>query len=300
MYKESIIVPLYKKGSRAKAENYRPISLTDHIGKAFERVIRKRLVNYFESRGLFKDIQHGFRRKRSTLTQLLQHFDEVYNNFLDEADTDSVYLDYAKAFDKVDHGILLKKLESYGVHEKLIRWIKDFLADRKQRVVVNGVKSRAVWVRSGVIQGSVLGPILFIIFINDIADVVKGSTVRCFADDSRLIKMVNSQEDVETLQKDLDAVVAWSERNNMSLHKDKFELMTQRSRGKRSPGQNERAPIRRGHGQLRNGSRADTPRERSARPGSESSSRHDVERAHWEDCRKWKEEGGVGPQCIRD
>ena len=73
-----------------------------------------------------------------------------------------------------------------------------------------------------------LGPILFIIFINDIADVVKGSTVRCFADDSRLIKMVNSQEDVETLQKDLDAVVAWSERNNMSLHKDKFELMTHR------------------------------------------------------------------------
>ena len=228
MYKESIIVPLYKKGSRAKAENYRPISLTDHVGKAFERVIRKKLVNYFEARGLFKDIQHGFRRKRSTLTQLLHHFDEVFNNYLEGADTDSIYLDYAKAFDKVDHGILLRKLERYGVHEKLVKWIGDFLSDRKQRVVVNGVKSRAVWVRSGVIQGSVLGPILFIIFINDIADVVKGSSVRCFADDSRLIKTVKGEDDVEALQKDLDAVIAWSEKNNMSLHRDKFELMTHR------------------------------------------------------------------------
>ena len=90
-YKNSIIVPLYKKGSRAKAENYRPVSLTDHVGKAFERILRKRLVNYFESNGLFLDIQHGFRKRRSTLTQLIQHFDEVYENCLDNADTGAIH-----------------------------------------------------------------------------------------------------------------------------------------------------------------------------------------------------------------
>lgn len=126
----------------------------------------------------------------------------------------------------MDHGILLKKLRKYGVNEKLVKWIESFLSGRVQRVAVNGAKSLVALVMSGVIQGSVLGPILFIIYITDIASVVKGSSIRCFADDTRLLKSIRGEEDVKVLQNDLNAVVAWSEKNNMSLHQDKFELMT--------------------------------------------------------------------------
>ena len=223
--KESLITPLFKKGNRSAAENYRPVSLTDHAIKIFERVVRKKLVEHFEQHELFNPMQHGFLKGKSCLTQLLDHFDEVLNNWMLGKDVDSIYLDYSKAFDRVDHAILIKKLRKYKVHEGLVRWIQSFLEGRTQRVSVDGCLSGPATVRSGVPQGTVLGPILFLVYINDITSVVKGSTLRSFADDTRLLKSIGGIEDMQTLQDDLGSVAQWSARNNMKLHADKFEFL---------------------------------------------------------------------------
>ena len=225
-YKNSLICPLYKKGSHATASNYRPVSLTSHIIKIFERFIRKRLVHHLESNNLLCNQQHGFRSGHSCLTQLLHHFDDILENFLDGNDTDCIYLDYAKAFDKVDHALLIKKLSKYGIHPKIIKWIDSFLNDRTQQVVVDGQLSVAALIISGVPQGTVLGPILFLIFINDITFCVTNSVIRCFADDTRIMKAISQTQDMPLLQQDLDRVTQWSIRNNMSLHEDKFEFLS--------------------------------------------------------------------------
>ncbi len=224
-YKFSHVFPLHKKDSRALPANYRPISLTSHIIKVYERVIRKKLVSYLEMNDLICNKQHGFRSGRSCLTQLLHHFDDVIESLTNNSDFDSIYLDYAKAFDKVDHKLLIRKLRLYGIHPKLVKWIESFLCNRKQAVTVDGQLSFLALIISGVPQGTVLGPILFLIFINDIEHCISQSIIRCFADDTRVSLSITSEHDVSLLQNDLYSVILWSERNNMTLHKDKFEYM---------------------------------------------------------------------------
>ena len=141
-YKLSHVCPLHKKGGRACRQNYRPVSLTSHVIKVFERVLRKMMVDHLEKNKLLSNRQHGFRSGRSTLTQLLGYFNNIYEGLRSDKDTDSIYLDYAKAFDKVDHRLLLLKLEKYGFNHKLIAWVRSFLHKRSQVVLVNGLKSR--------------------------------------------------------------------------------------------------------------------------------------------------------------
>ena len=136
-----------------------------------------------------------------------------------------VYLDFAKAFDKVDHGILLKKLADMGVGKELLQWIRDFLTLRKQKVEVNGCFSRESEVRSGIPQGSVLGPLLFPIFIADIDKDVSSSKIASFADDTRMLKEIKSSEDCESLQQDLKNVFQWVGENNMARNNEKFEAL---------------------------------------------------------------------------
>lgn len=220
--KDQFITPIYKKGDKTDAANYRPISLTSHQIKVFERVIRDRLVCYLETHKIISDNQHGFRRGRSCLTQLLKHYDDILKNLNAGYETDVIYLDYAKAFDKVDHQLLLQKLDLYGIKGKLYNWIKSFLSNRYQTVVVDGHHSEAMPVLSGVPQGSVLGPILFIMYIDDLKNVVKSCSTGSFADDTKMQGKVDAAEDTATIQEDLDSVIAWSSKNNMSLHEDKF------------------------------------------------------------------------------
>lgn len=183
------------------------------------------MVRYIEDNVLLCHNQHGFRSGRSCLTQLLSHFDDVLLGLLQGHDTDSIYLDYAKAFDKVDHNLLLEKLKIYGFPQQLIDWISSFLKDRPQEVVVNGIKSFLVKIISGVPQGTVLGPILFILFINDMDLCVKHSKVRFFADDTRIMKEISCEDDTVYLQEDLNSILEWSLHNNMVLHEEKFDLI---------------------------------------------------------------------------
>ena len=224
-FKQQIITPVHKKSSKADAENYRPISLTSHLIKIFERLVRKHIVHHLVLNTIICKNQHGFQKGKSCLTQLLPHIDTILQNLQNNIDTDVIYLDYAKAFDKVDHEILLKKLHIYGIRGKLLKWMESYLTDRTQKVVVNGHHSNPETVISGVPQGTVLGPVLFIIYLNDLESCIKHSITSSFADDTRLKKQVNFERDSQLLQEDIGKAIQWSDENNMMLHQSKFELL---------------------------------------------------------------------------
>ena len=223
--KSSIIPPIHKGGNKSEAANYRPVALTSHIIKIYEKVIRNRLANHLDNNNSFNKNQHGFRKGRSCLTQLLAHHDNILNLLEQGYNVDVVYLDFAKAFDKVDHNILLHKLKNLGINGKTLRWIQNFLQDRVQRVVVNGMLSTPHQVISGVPQGSVLGPLLFLVLIGDIDDAVLHSLIASFADDTRATKGIKTELDAAELQNDLFRIYDWSQKNNMQFNSLKFELM---------------------------------------------------------------------------
>jgi hypothetical protein len=223
--KTAIITPQHKSGSRALPANYRPIALTSHIIKIFEKIVRNSLVSFMNTNNLFNNSQHGFRTGRSCLSQLLAHFDSILKLLADGFDVDTIYLDFSKAFDKVDHNIVLSKLKKLGVRGKLLEWIKSFLMNRTQSVIINGTQSDSSKVISGVPQGSVLGPLIFLILIGDINEEILYSILRSFADDTRISKGIKSLSDTNNLQDDLNSIYNWASKNNMSFNANKFELI---------------------------------------------------------------------------
>ena len=198
-----------KKGIEKKAENYRPISLTSVTGKAMEKIIRDKLVNHMERNNLFNKSQHGFVSGRSCTTQLLEFMEEATQALDRGEDVDVIYLDFAKAFDKVPHKRLLKKLSGYGIKGKVYNWIKEFLSNCKQRVVINGIQSEWRKVTSGIPQGSVLGPILFLIFINDMPEVLNCCT-KLFADDAKLYSPIKEENDRIRMQVGIKNAEEWA------------------------------------------------------------------------------------------
>ena len=217
------IVPIHKGKSKAEAKNYRPVALTSLLIKIFEKVIRKQLVSFMDEHNLFNQSQHGFRSGRSCLSQLLSHFDLITRLLEDGNSVDIIYLDFAKAFDKVDIGLILRKLKFIGINGRLGRWLHTFLLNRSQSVLVDGHKSASAEVKSGVPQGSVLGPLLFLILIGDIDENVSTSFISSFADDTRVGHAFSTDQDTRQLQADLQAVYRWAKENNMEFNSDKFE-----------------------------------------------------------------------------
>ena len=203
-WKEANIIPLFKKGSRNKSVNYRPVSLTSVICKLLEIIIRDHMMDLLVKHKLLNPSQHGFLKARSCLTNLLCFFEEI-TKWVDEGSpVDVIYLDFQKAFDKVPHQRL--RLKSHGMGNSIINWIEQWLTDRKQRVVVDGEVSgwKSVW--SGVPQGSVLGPILYLVYINYLEEGVTGSILK-FADDTKLFRKTKEIGDKQHLQDDIDKLV---------------------------------------------------------------------------------------------
>ena len=224
-FKNTTITPLFKKGSAGNPDNYRPIASSSHLIKIFEKVVRKYLLSYLEENNLLNPSQHGFRCNRSCLSQLLSHYETILRLIEEGLGTDVIYLDFSKAFDKVDFSILLSKLKKLGIGGCVAKWIYSFLTDRTQRVVVNGVFSHSILVLSGVIQGSVLGPLLFMIMVGDIDQDVFTSVLSSFADDTRVMHGISDVSDCSSLQSDIDAIYSWANENNMKFNDLKFEVM---------------------------------------------------------------------------
>ena len=223
-----LVSPVHKGGSRGVPANYRPVALTSHIVKLFERVVRRSIVTHLEQNNLLPDGQHGFRAKRSCLTQLLSYWDNILDQLEQGKGVDAVYTDFAKAFDKCETGVLLHRLKDCGIRGKMGHWIAAFLdpSTRMQAVGVDGRLSDLVAVTSGVPQGTVLGPCLFLIHLMEISTNLSCETmVTSFADDTRLVRGVGTEEDSVALQEDLDKVYSWAEEIGMSFNAGKFELL---------------------------------------------------------------------------
>ena len=216
-WREANISCIFKKGDKHLAENYRPVSLTSVPSKLLEHIICKHILKHLETNKILTSLNHGFRSGYSCETQLLT----TLNDFMKEYDkgnqTDVAILDFSKAFDTVPHKKLLHKLEQYGIEGCILAWLKDFLTNRKMKTVVEGEKSDDVKVDSGVPQGTVLGPLMFLCNINDLPDTVK-SLVRLFADDCLLYRTIKSQSDHEKLQQDLNNLQKWADTWGMSFN----------------------------------------------------------------------------------
>ena len=174
---------------------------------------------------LFNATQHDFRSGRSTLTNLIEYYESILLLLEKNQSVDAIYLDYSKAFDKCDHNVILDKLDTLGIRGKINIWIEAFLKRRQQIVVVRGEKSDPVWCTSGVPQGSVLGPLLFLILMHDITKGIHHSILSSFADDTKIWKAIGSTRDEVLLQDDLDMIYVWAANNNMQFNSDKFQAV---------------------------------------------------------------------------
>ena len=209
IWKCANVTAIYKNGDKNEPCNYRPISLTSVPGKIMERIIRDALVDHMSNNNLFCDEQHGFIKGKSCVTQLLEFMEDVTEALDQGCEVDIIYLDFCKSFDKVPHKRLLEKLKGYGIRDNILMWIQDFLSNRKQRVSINGRNSEWRNVTSGIPQGSVLGPILFLIYINDLPSVVR-CLIKLFADDAKLYQIIRRNQDRVELQGDISNSKDWS------------------------------------------------------------------------------------------
>ena len=224
-WKDADVIPIFKKGSKKEASNYRPISLTSVVGKMLEAIIRDALMAHFLTNNLISEAQYGFIPGRSCCLQLLNMLDTWTQQLDENLNIDVIYTDLQKAFDTVSHCKLLYKLKNFKIDNKVYNWIKNFLADRRQRVRVQNDTSNWIQVKSGVPQGSVLGPILFLVYINDLVTKVQYGKIELFADDSKISNPIINEQDVGKLQSDIDSVVNWSEEWGLKFNPKKCKVL---------------------------------------------------------------------------
>ena len=223
-WKQANVTPIFKKGDKLDPRNYRPVSLTSLVCKTLEHILTSQIMKYLEANSILTDVQYGFRSKRSCEAQLFLTIDDFARALDSKLQVDVAILDFAKAFDKVAHARLAQKLNFYGIRGQLLQWLQSFLANRSQQVVVDGRQSSLCNVTSGVPQGSVLGPVLFLLYINDIVTNIH-SQMRLFADDCLIYRPIHSPEDQNILQSDLDKLSAWGDVWQMKFNVQKCCIM---------------------------------------------------------------------------
>ena len=227
-WKVANVVPVHKKGSKDDVENYRPISLTSLVMKSFERIIKEELL--IRIMPLLDHRQHGFLNAKSCTTNMVSFSDSVVLSINDckTFGTDVVYFDFSKAFDSVNHDLILLKLKFYfGIDGRLLKFIENYLYEREQCVVLDNAKSSSKPVLSGVPQGSILGPIFFVLFINDLpACLSQGTNIALYADDTKIWRPIYSDSDHDILQKDIDNLNDWAVKNKMKFHPQKCKVVS--------------------------------------------------------------------------
>ena len=224
--KTAQVIPVFKKGSKLLTSNYRPISLLSNLNKIFEKAMYTRIYNFLNNQNCFYPLQFGFREKHSTDHALISIIDKI-NEALDKKKIAcGIFVDFQKPFDTVNHDILLKKLSHYGIRNNVNDWFKSYLHERKQYVSILGYDSPLSTVYHGVPQGSVLGPLLFLIYINDLNKAIKYSTTYHFADDTNMLRIANSYREIEKqLNIDLKNLYSWLLANKISLNATKTEIL---------------------------------------------------------------------------
>ena len=225
-WKTAKIIPVFKKGDKMQPDNYRPISLLSCASKVLEKVVQKQLLNYLRINGILSVEQSGFRLKHSTCTALIKVTDE-WLRALDKGEyTGSVFVDLQKAFDVVDHDILLKKLADIGIGDVSLKWFRSYLSDRKIITSINNVLSDELPLKYGVPQGSLLGPLLFLIFINDLPECFDKCTVHLYADDTVIYYADKDVHKIEAvLNKELKSLDIWMRRNKLKVNCSKTVSM---------------------------------------------------------------------------
>ncbi len=227
LWKMSNVSPVYKKAFRYLKENYRPVSLLSCVSKIMERIVYNALYNYFKVNGLLSERNSGFKEKDSTINQLVHLCHQIYQGLDSAKDICLVFLDVSKAFDKVYHPALLHKLERMGVSGNLLTWLGSYLSGRKQTVVINGVCSDSKSINASVPQGSILGPLLFLAYINDLVDDLE-TTPYLFADDTSLfcpIDPKNMQVSFDSINRDLATLDKWAAQWRVTFNASKTVYM---------------------------------------------------------------------------
>ena len=231
-WRSANVVPVFKKGSKDDVTNYRPISLTCLVMKIFERILKDELLQLTSD--LLDERQHGFLKNKSCTTNMVYFTDNISSaiNNPNTHSVDVIYFDFSKAFDSVNHDLILEKLKyKFGIDGRFLNFIKNYLRNREQSVVIENCKSPSLPVLSGVPQGSILGPILFVLFINDLPSSLNaGTDIALYADDTKIWRPIASEEDHIILQSDINTLLEWSIINKMNFHPSKCKAVSVHNR----------------------------------------------------------------------
>lgn len=226
IWQKSIIIPIYKKGEKTDPKNYRPISLTSTVCRVFERILHEKITEFLNKKSFFNENQFGFLKNRSTTSQLLSTFNDFYESIEKNQNIDIVYIDFAKAFDTVPIELLLQKAKIVGIGGKILKFLKNFLTNRCFRVKIGNNLSENYHTYSGVPQGSILGPLLFLIFINDLPDVIsKNIGIKLYADDVKIYLAYKKPSELEELSNALKELEKWAKSNGLKISQDKCSVL---------------------------------------------------------------------------
>ena len=227
-WKKAIVVPIPKINNPSEIGDLRPIALTPLPGKMLECFVHTQLLSHLDQYNILTEFQNGFRKNHSTIDTIFRYTTDLQNNKNNKLNTICLYVDFKKAFDTVNHKLLIKKLENVHIKDKAINWISSYLRGRTQQTQIGDTLSNERDVKTGVPQGSILGPIFFICYINDIVKSCRGSQMLLYADDTVMYKKISDDQrflDMHEFQQDVNNLITWCQINILSINVKKTKLV---------------------------------------------------------------------------